>query len=65
MKKIDPHRTYPLRRIVGREVQSGKAMVVMVCEHAVPGVPESRYSRFYPCRFCYEKVQAFKRGRPA
>ncbi len=59
-KRINPHTTYPLRRIVRRETQNEKPMVVMICDHAVPGVPASRMSRFYPCRFCYEAVEALK-----
>lgn len=63
--RVSPHTTYPLRRIVRREVQGGRRMVVMACQHAVPGVPASRFSRFYPCSVCYQAVQTFKRARAA
>lgn len=54
---MDPHLVYPLRRIVKREVQDGKPMVLLACKHVMPGVPESRYSRFYPCQTCHQLVE--------
>ena len=61
----NPHMTYPLRRIASREVQNGNPMVVLVCGHAVPGLPSSRYSRFFPCCVCHEQVEKLKRSRAA
>lgn len=57
---MPPHLAYPLRRIVKREVQDGKPMVVLACQHVMPGVPESRYSRFYPCQACHQLVELFR-----
>jgi hypothetical protein len=58
---VDKHAKYPLRRIVRGEMQNGKPFVLLVCNHAEPGVPESRYSRFFPCSECYRVVEALKR----
>lgn len=65
MKRINPHLTYPLRRIVRREIQDGRPVIVLACQHAVPGVPSSRYAKFNPCRVCYERVEEFKTSRLA
>jgi hypothetical protein len=64
MKRINPHLTYPLRRIVRREIQDGRPVIVLACQHAVPGVPSSRYAKFNPCRVCYERVEEFKASQP-
>jgi len=50
------HYTMPLRRIVKREKQGGRWYVVLVCLHASPGRPASRFSRYYPCVTCAERV---------
>jgi len=60
---VDKHTKYPLRRIVRAEMQDRKPFVLLVCNHAEPGAPASRYSRFFPCSECYRVVEAFKRGR--
>jgi hypothetical protein len=54
------HTKFPLRRIIRSEMQGGRPFVVLVCNHAEPGKPESRYSRFYPCSECHRVVEAFK-----
>jgi hypothetical protein len=58
---MSKHIKFPLRRIVRSELQNGKPVVVLVCEHAEPGRPASRFSRFYPCSACHRVVEAFKR----
>lgn len=62
---MNPHQTYPLRRIVRRDVQDGTDVVVLACGHGALGRPASRYSRFYPCRVCHEQVEAVKASRRA
>jgi hypothetical protein len=60
---VNPHLTYPLRRIVRRDVQDGAHVVVLACGHGALGRPASRYSRFYPCRVCHEQVEALRASR--
>lgn len=52
----------PLRKIVRREKQDGKGVVVMVCGHAVFGEPASRASRFFPCPPCGAIVEQYRRS---
>ena len=57
------YQTMPLRRITKREIQNGRPYVVLVCNHAAPGVPLARPARFYPCPVCHQLVDQAKRGR--
>jgi len=61
--RMSRHTKFPLRRIVRGELQDGKPFVVLVCNHAEPGRPASRFSRFYPCSQCHRAVEAFKRRK--
>lgn len=63
--RLPNHHRDPLRRIVKREMQNGKPFVVLVCKHAMPGVPISRYSKFYPCTDCGDEVARFRKERTA
>ena len=59
------HQAHPLRPIIRREVQDGQPFVVLACNHVAPGVPASRASRFYPCPFCAEAVERYRRSQSA
>lgn len=61
---MSPHLAFPLRRIVRRERQNGRDVVVMICGHAAIGRPASRTSRFFPCSVCHQHVQKAKENRP-
>jgi hypothetical protein len=58
---MSPHTAFPLRRIVRRERQNKKDVVVLACQHAAIGKPLSRYSRFFPCSICHQHVQKIRK----
>jgi hypothetical protein len=49
-----------LRRIRRRLRESGQRVVELHCGHVVPGEPESRFSRFFPCPPCEAYVAALR-----
>ncbi len=57
------HLRHPLRPIVKREKQNGKWYVVLECQHAMPGRPASRQSRFFPCALCYQEIRRTIKAR--
>jgi hypothetical protein len=58
-QRFNPHTTYPLRRIAALEDHDGSPIIVLQCGHTERGTPASkRYSKFYPCSACYERVLA-------
>lgn len=61
MTRKPNHARDPLRRIVKREIQNGKPFVILVCNHASPGRPASRSSKFYPCIECAAIVAAHRK----